>query len=74
MKLRVNLSESDVAFLDGYIHSHGLASRSTVVQKAVRMMRCAELTDAYSDTFNEWTNSDDAGLWDTIAVDGLSRT
>ncbi len=74
MKLRVNLSESDVAFLDGYIHSHGLASRSAAVQKAIRMMRCAELTDAYVAAFNEWTDSDDAGLWNTVAVDGLSRT
>lgn len=70
----MNLSADDVAFLDGYVDSHGLASRSAVVQEAVRMMRRAELADAYSDAFNEWTDSDDAGLWDTVAVDGLSRT
>ncbi len=74
MEIHVNLAEDDVVFPDECVRSHGLGSRSAAVQKAVRMMHCAELTDAYTDAFNEWTDSDDAGLWDTVAIDGLSRT
>ncbi|VAW09620.1 hypothetical protein MNBD_ACTINO02-2828 [hydrothermal vent metagenome] len=73
MKVSVSLPEDDVAFLDECVRSRGLASRSAAVQKAVRMMRSAELVDAYAEAFDEWAESDDAGLWDAVAGDGTSQ-
>jgi antitoxin MazE9 len=72
MKVSVSLPDDDVAFLDECVLSQGLGSRSAAVQKAVRMMRAAELVDAYAEAFDEWADSDDAGLWDTVASDGIS--
>jgi Arc/MetJ-type ribon-helix-helix transcriptional regulator len=72
MKLSVSLPTEDVEFLDEYARSQGYRSRSAVVHTAVRMLRSANLGDAYADAWQEWSGSDDAGLWDATAGDGLA--
>ncbi len=72
MRVSVSLPEDDVAFLDECVRSRGLASRSAAVQKAVRMMRSAVMVDAYAEAIVEWSESDDAGLWDVVTDDGMS--
>lgn len=72
MKISVSLPDTDVAFLDEYAELQGDASRSAVLQKAVRLLRSSALGSAYEGAWNEWTESADAGLWEAAAGDGLS--
>ena len=48
MKVSVSLPDDDVRLLDGYAQSQGIGSRSAVLQQAVRLLRAAELGDAYA--------------------------
>ncbi|QSB13778.1 hypothetical protein JQS43_19785 [Natronosporangium hydrolyticum] len=70
MKLSVSLPEADVAFLDDYATRAGGSSRSSVVQRAIRLLRTAELEEAYAHAYQEWEASEDAELWDRAAGDG----
>ncbi|HEY5822032.1 MAG TPA: ribbon-helix-helix domain-containing protein [Propionibacteriaceae bacterium] len=74
MKLSISLPTADIEFLDGYAHSHGIESRSAAVQRAIRLLRAADLGDAYEDAWDEWSESGDADLWDVTSADGLSRS
>lgn len=71
MKLSVSLAGEDVEFLDAYANAHALASRSAVVQHAIRALRRSELPDAYRQAWDEWGGGADAELWDAAAGDGL---
>ena len=71
MKVSVSLPEEDVEFLDAYARSQGLASRSAVLHKAVRLLRGAELTSAYEEAFASWDASDDAVDWDATVGDKI---
>lgn len=70
MKLSVSLSEEDVAFVDEYSSKAGLPSRSSVIHKAISLLREASLQDAYAAAFDEWDGSEDAALWESTAADG----
>ena len=71
MKLSISLADEDVAFLDAYAHEHERGSRSAAIQRAVRLLRAAQLEQEYADAFLEWESSGDAELWDAAAADGL---
>ena len=71
MKVSVSLADEDVAFLDEYAHEHEHGSRSAAIQKAVRLLRAAQLEQEYAEAFQEWEASGDAALWDSTATDGL---
>lgn len=71
MKLSVSLPNDDVAFLDDYASSHGMPSRSAVVQRAVDLLRAAQLGPAYADAWATW-DAEEADLWDATVADGLS--
>jgi len=72
MKLSVSLPGEDVAFLDAYAHAHAFASRSAVVQQAIRALRLGELSDAYGPAWEEWVRAGgEADVWDPTAGDGL---
>ena len=71
MKLSVSLPDDDVAYLDGYAETQGLASRSAALQKAVRLLRASELGAAYEEAWGDWAGSD-AELWDATTADGLA--
>jgi len=70
MKVSVSLPAEDVEFLDSYAQAQGLASRSAVLHKAVRLLRGAELAPAYEDAFASWDDSD-AAAWDVTAGDNV---
>lgn len=72
MKISISLAGEDVEFLDEYASSQGFESRSAVVRTAVRMLRSSKLGDAYADAWQEWEESDDAGVWDRSSADGLA--
>lgn len=71
MKVSVSLPAEDVAFLDAYARAHNIPSRSAAVQEAIRAFRLRDLDEAYGAAFAEWSESEDARLWDASAGDGL---
>jgi antitoxin MazE9 len=71
MKLSVSLPDEDVEFLDAYARAHGLTTRSSALQRAVRLLRDAELGGAYADAWEEWANSGEANVWEVTLGDGL---
>jgi Arc/MetJ-type ribon-helix-helix transcriptional regulator len=72
VKVSVSLPDDDVDFLDSYADSNGIASRSAVVHKAVRLLRASELGAAYEDAWSTWEADGESAMWDTTAGDGLS--
>ena len=71
MKLSVSLSNSDVATLDEYVRRTGLASRSAALQRAIGLLRTADLEREYADAWDEWRVSGEDEVWDAAAADGL---
>jgi Arc/MetJ-type ribon-helix-helix transcriptional regulator len=71
MKISVSLSQEDIEFLDEYARSLGVRSRSAVIQRAVRMLRAAELGPAYAEAWTEWQASGDAEVWEAATGDGI---
>jgi Arc/MetJ-type ribon-helix-helix transcriptional regulator len=71
MKLSVSLPDEDVAYLDAYARDQGIDSRSAVVQKAVRLLRAAELAADYEAAFSDPEESAEAARWDVTTGDGL---
>lgn len=74
MKLSVSLPEDDVAFLDAYMRSHGLDSRSGVLQEALAFLRVQELGVHYLAAWDEWASDDGSAAWDTVVADGIEPT
>lgn len=72
MKFSVSLSEAEVAALDKYAKSAGLASRSAAIQQAIRLLGDPELEESYAAAWNEWEASGDAATWESTAADGLA--
>lgn len=72
MKLSVSLPEDDVQFLDAYASRTGMTSRSAVLQRAVDLLRAAQLGPAYADAWATWA-AEDASDWEVTVADGLSR-
>jgi len=71
MKVSVSIPDEDVRFLDEYAREQGLDSRSAAVHRAVRLLRTAELAEAYQAAWEEW-DSDAAGDWESAAGDGVT--
>ena len=71
MKVSVSLPDDDVAYLDGYAAKVG-QSRSAAVQRAIRLLRAAELGAAYEAAWDEWQAGPDAALWEGAVGDGLA--
>jgi Arc/MetJ-type ribon-helix-helix transcriptional regulator len=71
MKVSVSLPDEDVEFVDEYARTRGFGSRSAVLHKAVRLLRTADLGNAYADAWREWEDSSEADVWDSASGDGL---
>ena len=71
MKVSVSIPDDDVRFLDEYARDQGLESRSAAVHRAVRLLRTAELAEAYQAAWDEWGSSS-AADWDQTAGDGMA--
>lgn len=70
MKLSVSLPAEDVAFVDEYVERTGEPSRSSVIQRAIALLRTAELEDEYVDAFDEWDRAE-SEAWERASGDGL---
>ena len=51
----MSIPDGDVAFLDDYVQSHGMASRSAALQRAIRLLRANELSQHYAAAFTSGT-------------------
>ena len=71
MKLSISLPDEDVAFIDRFREDADDDSRSAVVQRAIAMLRAAELANQYEIAFRSWDGSEDAQLWDVAVGDGI---
>ncbi len=71
MKVSVSIPEGDVAFLDEYVRSHSMASRSAALQRAIRLLRANELSQHYAVAFTEWASDAEDSAWDAVVADGL---
>ena len=71
MKVSVSLPDDDVEYLDAYVTSQGLASRSAGLKMAVNLLRASELGSDYEAAWGEWAQSGEAELWESTAADGL---
>ncbi len=74
MKVSVSIPDSDVAFLDDYAQSRGMASRSAVLQRAIRVLRASDLSQHYEAAFTEWEDSGEGCVWDAVVSDGLTSS
>ena len=70
MKVSVSLPDDDVEFLDTYAEREGIASRSAVLHKAVRLLQASELGGAYEEAWAEWEAGADSALWESATGDG----
>lgn len=62
MKMSISLPAADVEFIDSYASSTGTASRSAVVQRALDLLRAAQLGQAWA----EWETGDGADRESTV--------
>jgi len=69
MKISVSIPDEDVEFLDSYTKTHRIASRSAALQRAIRLLRASELTDAYAAAFTEWADDPANEAWDIAIAD-----
>jgi Arc/MetJ-type ribon-helix-helix transcriptional regulator len=72
VKISVSLPDDDVSFIDEYAAKAGVPSRSSAIHRAIALLPTADLEEAYEAAFGEWAASEDAGLWDRAAGDGLT--
>ena len=73
MKVSVSIPDSDVAFLDEYAQSHGIASRSAAVHRAIRLLRASDLSRHYAAAFAEWVRDGEHDAWEAVVGDGLAE-
>jgi Arc/MetJ-type ribon-helix-helix transcriptional regulator len=73
MKVSVSLSNEDIATLDEYIRTSGAATRSAAVQQAIKLLREVALEDDYAEAFQDWSESEDASVWESTVGDGLAH-
>ena len=71
VKISVSLPDEDVRFIDAYGAQADVPSRSAVIHKALALLRSADLEAAYASSWDEWSHSEDAELWDATVADGL---
>jgi len=66
MKFSGNIPAEDLEYLDQQVLAGKYKSRSAALAKAVRMLRDADMHDAYAEAF-----ADIDPIWDVATADGL---
>jgi Arc/MetJ-type ribon-helix-helix transcriptional regulator len=72
MKLSISLPEDIVEFIDEQTLSGAFSSRSAVLRAAVIALRQHIITDSYAAAWDEWEQSGEDELWQSVAADGLA--
>lgn len=63
MKITIDLSKEDIAFLDEYGRRHDVDGRSGAARKAVELLRFSELGPAYERAWDDWHKSGESAVW-----------
>ncbi|HMM83357.1 MAG TPA: ribbon-helix-helix domain-containing protein [Terrimesophilobacter sp.] len=74
MKVSVSLPPEVVEFLDEQTRSGVYPSRSAALSAAVTVLREASMTDSYATAWEEWEQSGEDALWESVAGDGVARS
>ena len=70
-KLSISVDAGLATFIERYRQSHGVSSKSAVVERALTLLREAELGEQYAEAYREWEGSEDAELWEQTVGDGI---
>ena len=73
MRISIELSREDIAFLDDYADRHGRMERSAAVTKAVEFLRQSELGPAYEVAWDDWHKSGESAVWAAVEEDGVGE-
>ena len=65
----MSIPDEDVEFLDNYTKTHQVASRSAVLQRAIRLLRASELSEDFAAAFSEWVDDPANEAWDNAVAD-----
>ncbi len=57
--------------MDRYASEHAVESRSSVVQRALSLLRATELGEDYAAAWEEWESAE-GDAWESTVADGLS--
>jgi Arc/MetJ-type ribon-helix-helix transcriptional regulator len=71
VKLSVSVDQGFVPFIERYQQDHTIRTKSEVVERALDLLRKAELEQAYKEAAQEWLENSDAALWENTVADGL---
>ncbi|MDO4791068.1 MAG: ribbon-helix-helix domain-containing protein [Buchananella hordeovulneris] len=71
VKISISLADESLAALDKYIQEKRIPSRSAAIQLSIQQLTAPDLRTAYFAAAEEWENSADAGLWETVSGEGL---
>ena len=71
MKLSISLPDDDLEFIDEFAATHAVPGRSAVLQRALRLLKEAELEKQYEAAMDEWYESGENEVWDAVVGDGL---
>lgn len=71
IKLSVSVDQTFVPFIERYQHDHTIRTKSEVVERALELLRKAELEQAYKEAAQDWLENPDAALWENTVGDGI---
>ena len=70
-KLSVSLDPRKLEFISKYQQTHGVRTKSEVVERAIKLLEHEELKTQYAQAYSEWAQSGEETVWDVTSADGL---
>jgi antitoxin ParD1/3/4 len=70
-KLSVSLDPRKLEFISKYQQTHGVRTKSEVVERAIKLLEHQELKTQYAQAYSEWAASGEETVWDVTSADGL---
>lgn len=72
--MSISIDPSLAAYIKAYQKQHNVATRSEVIEQAIKALRHAELRAEYQEAMKEWSgDTAEAELWDSTVADGLEN-
>ena len=71
IKLSISVDQDFAPFIERYQQQHAVRTKSEVVERALQLLRKAELQEAYRQAAEDWLENPDAKLWENTVADGL---
>jgi metal-responsive CopG/Arc/MetJ family transcriptional regulator len=70
--MSISINPTLAEYVKAYQKQHKVASKSEVIEQAIKALRHAELAEEYKQAMQEWSeNKTEAELWDKTVADGL---